>query len=82
MCSWQGQSNGHAGDLMVNFAEVATIEKQEWKELILNEAGQEMTKERIASAHAQGNVIRKTKEQKRKLCSSGLSDPSIYFCPS
>lgn len=82
MCSWQGQSNGHEGDLMVNFAEVATIEKQEWKELILNEADQEMTKERIVSVHAEGNVNRKTKEQKRKLYSSGLSDPNIYFCPS
>lgn len=41
-----------------------------------------MTKERVASVHAQGEVNRKTKEQKRKLYSSGLSEPNIYFCPS
>lgn len=64
MCSWQGQSNEHEGDL------------------ILNEAGQEMTKGRIASVHAQGKVNRKNKEQKRKMYSSGLSDPNIYFYPS
>lgn len=67
---------------MVDLAEVATIEKREWKRLILNEAGQEKTKERVASVHTQGKVNRKAKEQKQKLYSSGLSEPNIYFCPS
>lgn len=72
--------------LMVDFAEVATIEEQEWKELTLNEVDWEMTKLKVASVHAQGNVVRfqltcyrKTNEQRWNLCSIGLKELNIYF---